>query len=202
VRELSTLNPLRTASHFERLAGRKADLRAALEPILEGNADFIWEIGCGHGHFLTAYALAHQEACCIGIDIASERIARALRKRDRAKLTHLHFLQAEATLFLEALPATARFSTLFIIFPDPWPKLRHHKHRILQPEFLTAAAAHATPGCQLCFRTDHLPYFQSALGVTRSHPAWRIAEEPWPFEQETVFQSRAASFHSFIARRS
>jgi tRNA (guanine-N7-)-methyltransferase len=125
-----------------------------------------------------------------------------VRKRDRAKLAHLHFLQAEAALFLEALPATARFSTLFILFPDPWPKLRHHKHRILQPEFLTAAAAHAAPGCQLCFRTDHLPYFQSALGVARAHPDWRITEEPWPFEHETVFQSRAASFHSFIARRS
>ena len=179
---------------------RRAALRAELAAILLDRREFVWEIGCGHGHFLTAYAQRHPDKCCIGIDLASERIDRATRKQARARLANLHFLQAEASLFLEAMPANVRISTLFILFPDPWPKLRHHKHRILQDGFLSAAAAHASADCLLCFRTDYLPYFDSARALTNSHDAWHVVADDWPFEHETVFQSRSATYHSFIAR--
>jgi tRNA (guanine-N7-)-methyltransferase len=194
-------NPARTARYLETMAQRRQDLRDQLGRILPPRAEFVWELGAGHGHFLTAYAQAHPEKLCLGIDIVGERVERAMRKRDRAKLANLHFLHAEGRLFLETLPAGAACSDIFILFPDPWPKLRHHKHRIIQPAFLEAVAARGARDCRLLFRTDHAPYFEDAAAVIGAHPAWRRVDEPWPFEFETVFQSRAPSYHSLIARQ-
>lgn len=131
------------------MATRRRDLRACHAQILAPHTRFTWEIGSGHGHFLAAYAHAHPAELCIGIDIIGERVERAQRKRDRASLANLHFIHAEARLFLETLPADATFSRLFILFPDPWPKLRHHKHRIMQPDFLASVAARAGEGAPL-----------------------------------------------------
>lgn len=179
---------------------RRAELTTELARIVPTAAPFIWEVGCGHGHFLTAYAQAHPELICIGIDIMSDRIRRAERKRDRAKLPNLFFLHAEARLFLETLPSSARLGKIIILFPDPWPKARHHKHRILQPVFLDAAVAHAASDCRLLFRTDFRPYFDEAAAAVSAHPRWELTDDAWPFEFETVFQSRAPVFHSLIAR--
>lgn len=187
--------------YSEILDERQAALRAQLNSILPTQGGtFVWEIGCGHGHFLTAYAAAHPERLCIGIDLVSERIERASRKRDRAKLTNLHFVRAEARLFVATLPTEARADAIYLLFPDPWPKLRHNKHRILQPEFLTAAAAHAVPQCPLYFRTDFLPYFEAGRQVLAADFYWGLTDEPWAFEHRTVFQERAGVFHSLVAR--
>lgn len=196
-------NPSRTAEYLERMEARRRNLRARQAQILPSHARFTWEIGSGHGHFLTAYAQSHPTELCIGIDIIGERVERALRKRDQASLANLHFIHAEARLFQETLPADATFSRLFILFPDPWPKLRHHKHRIMQPDFLAAVAARAGEGARLYFRTDFTPYYDDTKAVLSSHPNWDIlsdGSEPWPFEHETVFQARAPSYHSLIAR--
>jgi len=197
-------NPLRTAAYLERMASRRDELAAKLAALLPATtpaaAKFVWEVGCGHGHFLTAFAAAHPERLCLGIDLASERIERATRKQVRAKLANLHFLQADARLFLETMPTTARIGEVFILFPDPWPKSRHHKHRILQPDFLTEVARRAVPGAPLHFRTDHAPYFADAARTLAAHEAWTVTEEPWPFEVETVFQSRAEGYQSLVAR--
>ena len=184
----------------EVLAQRRTAVRETLTSIVPPPATFVWEVGCGHGHFLTAYAAAHPEKTCIGVDLVGERIERALRKRDRARLGNLHFIRAEARLFLEALPAGPRISDIFVLFSDPWPKARHHKHRVLQENFLAAAAAHAAPGCRLYFRTDHAPYFDGAHAAIRGSAHWELVTAPWPFEFETVFQSRATSHDSLVAQ--
>lgn len=189
-----------TPTYVSILEQRRRALRTELDAILPGHDSLTLEVGCGHGHFLTAYAANHPDRVCVGIDLIAERIGRAQRKRDRAKLAHLHFIQAEARLFLEVLPAAARVDAVFVLFPDPWPKLRHNKHRIIQSTFLAAIAAHANSGCPLYFRTDFTPYFDAAREIIAADPAWALSDEPWPFEFATVFQQRADSYHSLIAR--
>jgi tRNA (guanine-N7-)-methyltransferase len=160
-------------------------------------------VGCGHGHFLTAYAAAHPQQSCIGIDIASDRIGRAERKRTRARLANLHFVRADAEDFLAAMPTGARFTAIFILFPDPWPKRRHHKHRVMTAGFLSAAAAAAGQGTGLFFRTDHEPYYLEAAAEVRSHRDWEESDPgAWPFEEATVFQRRAERHFSLVALRS
>jgi tRNA (guanine-N7-)-methyltransferase len=183
---------------------RRSDLRHLQSRVLPPQAHFTWEIGCGHGHFLTAYAQAHPEEVCIGVDIVSDRIDRAVRKRDRAKLPNLHFIHAEARLFLELLPPDTTFSRLFVLFPDPWPKLRHHKHRIMQAEFLSEVAKRAGKGARLYFRTDYTPYYEDTRAIVAAHPDWSLdatTADVWPFEHETVFQARADAFNSLICAR-
>ena len=193
------LTPLKT-SYFERVQERGRQLVDTLERILPPSGEFVCEIGCGHGHFLTAYAQARPERVCIGVDLVRERIGRANKKRERAGLRHLHFIRADARLFLQVLPPAARISDLYILFPDPWPKLRHRKHRIIQPTLLEAIAPRMLPGARLFFRTDYEPYFTEARQTIAEHPLWRVSDEPWDFEYETVFQSRAERFHSLVAR--
>jgi tRNA (guanine-N7-)-methyltransferase len=194
-------NASRTAEHLARMAERRAALEQTLAGILSAAGRLVWEVGSGHGHFLTAYAQAHRDELCVGVDVILERIARATRKRDRAQLTNLHFIRGDAKMFLEALPKGVELAAVYVLFPDPWPKLRHHKHRLMQADFLTAVAGRAGQGTRFYFRTDHEPYFVDAEEALRSHPAWELVDEAWPFEERTVFQARAPSFRSLVAVR-
>lgn len=186
-----------------RMAERREALRTELARILPSQARFVWEVGCGHGHFLTAYAEANRDQLCVGIDIILERVRRGAKKRDRAVLENLHFVRAEAKLFLEEMPTSARFTAVYILFPDPWPKKRHHKNRIMQPEFLHDVAVRAEPGTPLYFRTDFAPYFEEARERVQGHLDWELLPDAssWPFELETVFQAKARSYQSLVALR-
>lgn len=183
------------------VAERRSSLTSFIHRALGPAQSFVWEVGSGHGHFLAAYAKTHPLDICIGVDIAGDRITRAIRKRDRAQLHRLHFVQGDARLFLEALPDSVSISSVFILFPDPWPKLRHHKHRILQPQFLSQLRKRVGEGTRLYFRTDYHPYFEEAHSTISHHPEWQLVDdEPWPFEHETVFQQRAEIHHSLVAK--
>jgi tRNA (guanine-N7-)-methyltransferase len=184
------------------MEARRATLRAELARIIPEGARFVWEIGCGHGHFLAAYAAAHRDRLCVGVDQDIDRIRRATRKQVRARLASLHFVRAEARMFLEMLPPGASLAAIYVLFPDPWPKRRHHKNRLLQPDFLRALAVRAGEGTPLFFRTDHEPYFREVEADLRADPLWQ--PEPgtgWPFEEATVFQNRATAHLSLVARR-
>lgn len=194
-------DPVRIEAFRLEMERRRSAVREfAASLALQPDQELVWELGCGHGHFLNAYAAAHPEKVCVGIDLVGERVERSAKKRDRNQLSNLHFLRSEARLFLAEWPASRAFSTVFILFPDPWPKSRHHKHRILQPEFLTSLATRCVPGARVHFRTDYRPYFEDARQTLREHPQWEVVDEPWPFEFETVFQSRAPGHDSVSAR--
>ena len=174
-------------------------MKATNATLLAGVGAFVVEIGSGHGHFLTAYAAAHPERTCLGLDIIAERVERANRKKNRARLSNLHFLHASAEDFLASLPENVRFADVFVLFPDPWPKRRHHKNRLMQADFLSQIAAKAGQGLRLYFRTDDIEYFAAAKAVVMEHADWQVLDAPWAFEYETVFQERAPSFQSLVA---
>ena len=185
--------------HAARLQERREELQHALVPAIGQATEVCLEIGCGHGHFLTAYAHAHPGEICIGVDIASDRIARAVRKREHAGLNNLQFLRADVNLLLEVLPAELLLTNIFMLFPDPWPKLRHQKHRVAQPKFLGRLAERMGQSSRFYFRTDHLPYFEFVRTEVDVHPRLMAVAEPWRFEFPTVFQARAAVYHSLVA---
>jgi tRNA (guanine-N7-)-methyltransferase len=186
----------------EQLAARRAALRTALRVLLPGPAAIVWEIGCGHGHFLTRYATEFPRKNCFGVDVSSQRIGRSERKSGRARLPNCHFVRADAREFLQALPAGVTFEEIWVLFPDPWPKQRHHKNRVLRPEFFQALARRAGAGVRLYFRTDHHEYFHEVAAFLPALDTWRPDPAAgWPLEHETVFQARADSYHSLVAVR-
>ena len=195
------MRPVHPEQHDSHIAKRRDDLRLALAEVVRPAAHFVWEVGCGHGHFLNAYAKAHPDQTCIGVDITSDRITRAERKRERARLENLRFVRGDADDFLAVMPASARLTSIFILFPDPWPKRRHHKNRVVRPEFLTAAAARAEKGAVLYFRTDHEPYFREVSAALGAHADWKASDAAWGFEEATVFQKRATRHFSLVATR-
>ncbi len=189
-------------AHLRRVEQRKARLGRELESRLSGVPRIDLEIGCGHGHWLTDYASERVDTVCVGIDIIGDRIDRANRKAARAKRENLHFIKAEAFEFLDQLPQGVAIESVFILFPDPWPKKRHWKNRIVNPSFLELLASRCLDVARLHFRTDHSGYFDWAAERVESAPDWRrVSDAPWPFERETVFQSKAASYQSMILEK-
>lgn len=183
---------------------RLTALQARLGEVLAGcDRPITLEIGCGHGHFFTAYAAEHPDEVCVAVDLVGDRIERAQRKTDRAGLTNVTWIHGEAGLLLEALPPEARLGRILVLFSDPWPKRRHWKNRVIQLDFLGELAARAKEGAELCFRTDHESYFSWASRRVDLHPCWDVDPiAPWPFEHVSVFQQRAeAGYQSLVARR-
>lgn len=185
------------------LEARRVELRAALHGLLAlhpPGSPIVLEIGAGHGHFLASYAANHPDQWCVGLDLMKERVRRADKKRDRARLSNLHFVRCEALEFFHCLPQAVTFETVFVLFPDPWPKTRHHKNRLLTSSFLDLLIPRCSSSSRFFFRTDHLPYFEEVQKTIHAHPQWELlGNGPWPFEESTVFQNRAQSFKSLTA---
>ncbi|WP_438480767.1 tRNA (guanosine(46)-N7)-methyltransferase TrmB [Oleiharenicola lentus] len=191
-----------TPEFLARINDRRTALRAELAALLPQKQAIVWEIGSGHGHFLTRYAQEFPEKTCVGVDINTLRIGRSRKKATRGKLANCHFVLTEAGEFLHALPDEITFSEIWVLFPDPWPKKRHHKNRIMRADFLESAASRVKEGGKLYFRTDHADYFAAVKNLMPTVNTWAIAENAdWPLEHETVFQARAPSYQSFVAIR-
>ena len=174
-----------------RRAANVARLGATLAEHLAGRTGITFELGCGHGHWLAAYAAAHPDEFCVGIDLITHRVERSVRKQTLGKLDNVVFLKAEATEFLEALPPAAVLRKIFILYPDPWPKKKHHKNRFINAANLDLLARRAAAGTRLHFRTDDADYFEWTRQHVGAHAAWKLrAETLWPFEQTTFFEER------------
>ncbi|MDP0498256.1 MAG: tRNA (guanosine(46)-N7)-methyltransferase TrmB [Verrucomicrobiota bacterium JB024] len=180
---------------------RRRELANWCREHLDPSEPIVLEFGCGHGHFLTAFAQAHPERRCVGVDIMTKRIEKATAKAAKRGLDRLHFLKAEADEFLDALQGHARADLVFMLFPDPWPKKRHFKHRMVQDGFLHELAAITVPGGRFCYRTDHNGYHFWTADHLYRHPRWELdPAEPGPFEQETHFQGYMEAYRSLVAR--
>ena len=156
----------------------------------EDPTDLTLEIGCGHGHWLTAYAEQNPEKCCIGIDLITKRVELSKRKKEKKDLSRVHFFKADAMEFLEGMRGKVKLARTILLFPDPWPKKRHHKRRLLNEGFLDLLATRTKEAGRMYFRTDHEEYFEWSVAAIASHAAWAsLPEEPWPFEHETYFQN-------------
>ncbi len=186
----------------EHVTQRRTGLRAELAALLPPGAAIVLEIGSAHGHFLVRYAGENPAKLCVGVDLRGERVDRAKRKADRAKLPNCHFIRAEARELIECLPPEVTFAEVWVLFPDPWPKKRHHKNRLLQPEFFDFLAKRTGQGARLYFRTDYAEYFHEVAAFLRDLRSWQPdPHAAWPMEHETVFQARAPSYQSLVAVR-
>jgi tRNA (guanine-N7-)-methyltransferase len=181
-------------------AERYATLAATLAALYPEPTSIIFEVGCGHGHLLTAYAAAHPETRCLGVDLVTKRIERAVRKQTRLALDNLVFLKADAAEILAMLPPHVRLAGIFVLFPDPWPKKRHHRRRLLQTDLLDALAARSVPGAWLALRTDDVAFFTWAKTQINNNLSWNITPGlVWPFEHTSYFQEIKGPHQSLVA---
>lgn len=184
-----------------RIQERLAALASTIEEIAPDSSGVTLEIGCGHGHFLTAYAKAHPQETCIGLDLLSGRVERSERKRKASGLSNLHFVCAEAWEWLAVWPESIPIHKVWILFPDPWPKKRHVNRRILSNAFLYLLDLYTSDDARIYFRTDYVPYLEWASERIAEHSRWKLTEESFTFEERTVFEARATSYGSIVARK-
>ena len=177
-------------------------LANTLVPSLEnnGNTSFNFEIGCGHGHWLTSYAIKEPSLNFVGIDLISKRIEKANAKVQKRNLYNVCFCKAEANEFLEF--CDYELSNTFIMYPDPWPKKRHFKRRLVQLSFLELLAKKTQYDGKLFFMTDHTDYFNWASTLITDSKYWELTDSEWPHEELSYFQNILPSNQFFCASRS
>jgi tRNA (guanine-N7-)-methyltransferase len=123
----------------------------------------VWlEIGFGGGEHLVAQAGDHRETGFIGCEPFVEGVAKALAGIEERELTNVRLWPDDARLLLDAF-APASIERAFILFPDPWPKRRQQKRRLVQPDFAAALRRVIAPGGQVRFATDVASYADEAL---------------------------------------
>ncbi len=132
----------------------------------------VWlEIGFGGGEHLAAQAARRPDVLMIGVEPFLNGVASALRHIDDAKLANVRIVQGDARDVVGRLP-DASLDRVYILFPDPWPKTRHHKRRLMQPDFIAALARVARPGARLGFATDWRDYAAWTLERLVASPNW------------------------------
>ena len=139
------------------------------------------EIGTGKGTFLLARAAARPELNFLGLEWARAYCHYAADRVRRAGLKNVRLLRADATPFFEACLPDACLWRLHIYFPDPWPKRRHHRRRLIQRSFLEQIHRTLRPGGQLIAVTDHQGYFEHIRRVLLEAPGFA----PIPFPKMT-----------------
>jgi tRNA (guanine-N7-)-methyltransferase len=136
------------------------------------------ELGCGDASFLAEYARRHPERNFIGVERLLGRIRKLDRKGRRAGLTNLRGVQIESSYFLQYLLPPHSASALHIYFPDPWPKKRHRKNRLINESFPRLAQAALAPGGGVYLRTDDDDYFAQMTGVFGASKEFQRIETP------------------------
>lgn len=144
------------------------------------------EIGAGDGSFLLQYAAEHPELSLIGVERLFGRISKIDRKGRRAGLANLRVMRIQAEYFVQYLLPPASVAAFHVYFPDPWPKKRHFKKRLIQAPFVRTLACALTPGGRVYLRTDNLPYFEQMLEVFAGAPEFEAVETPDELKRVTT----------------
>ena len=145
------------------------DLASPLDAAL-GEGETWLEIGFGGGEHLAEQAARQPDVRYLGAEPFLNGAASALRHIEARGLANVRLHVGDARDLLAALP-DARLRRVFLLFPDPWPKARHHKRRLVQPGFAAEIARVLAPGGRLRFATDWADYADQALAVLRAEPA-------------------------------
>jgi len=153
--------PLTAADQPPTVIIRPASVDTALpvDTLFDPECPLEVDCGCGKGRFLLARAAAHPGVQFLGIDRMLVRIRKLDRSILRAGLGNVKLLRMEAFYSLQHLLPAHRIRTVFIFFPDPWPKRRHHRRRLFSPEFLDVLWSRLATGGTVQVATDHLDYF-------------------------------------------
>ena len=135
-------------------------------------AERVLEIGYGDGESLVSRASATPAMDFLGIEVHPPGVGHCLLLASRAGLCNLKVITQDAVEVLAQRLSPGTLTEVVVWFPDPWHKKRHHKRRILQPEFATLVASRLSSGGRLRFATDWQPYAEHALDVLRAHDAF------------------------------
>ncbi|MFI9411873.1 tRNA (guanosine(46)-N7)-methyltransferase TrmB [Nocardia gamkensis] len=134
------------------------------------DAPLVIEIGCGTGTATAAMAQAEPHLNLIGIEVYQPGLAQLVQRIEREGIENIRLLRGDAVDVLENMIAAESLTGVRVFFPDPWPKARHHKRRLLQPATVALIAGRLKPGGVLHVATDHADYAEHIHAVGMAEP--------------------------------
>ncbi|MHC6203791.1 tRNA (guanosine(46)-N7)-methyltransferase TrmB [Breznakiellaceae bacterium SP9] len=130
----------------------------------------IVEIGFGMGDTLACIAAQNPDTCYIGIEVHKAGIGKLLMEIEAQGLSNIRIIEHDAVEVLETMLPEASLDGVHLFFPDPWPKKRHHKRRLISPPFTRLLASRLKPGGFFYMVTDWADYAHAALGILSAEP--------------------------------
>ncbi|MEO7027456.1 MAG: tRNA (guanosine(46)-N7)-methyltransferase TrmB [Caulobacteraceae bacterium] len=171
-----TLKP-RQASLLETLLPRLALPDFPFDPRALAPACQVWlEIGFGGGEHLAVQAARRPDVLFLGAEAYLNGVASALRHVEAAGLANVRLHLGDGRDLMARMP-DACLERLYLLFPDPWPKARHHKRRLVTPAFVDEAGRLLRPGGIVRFATDWVDYAEDVLARFLAHPAFAWTAE-------------------------
>jgi len=134
------------------------------------HAPVVVEIGSGMGETTVRIAAEHPATDYLAIEVHAPGVGSLLRQVEEAGLTNVRVVQHDAVEVLRDMIPPASLAGIHVFFPDPWPKKRHHKRRLVQPDFTALAASRLAPGGRLHAATDWQEYAEHMLAVLEATP--------------------------------
>ncbi len=158
------------------------------------DAPLVLEIGFGMGEATAALAAAEPDRDVLAVDVHTPGVGALLGELGRRKLTNVRLLTGDAVPLLQTMLLPGQLAEIRIFFPDPWPKSRHAKRRLMAPPFVRLAGSGLRAGGRLHLATDWGPYADQAFSVLSAEPLFdpptRTTERP-PWRPVTRFERRA-----------
>ncbi len=142
------------------------------------------DLGCGAGRHLIARAAKHPDVNLLGIDRLLGRLRKAARAAEAAGADNVRLLRLDIVYAATHLLPPDSVRAYHVLFPDPWPKARHQRHRLFSTEFLNALVRTLEPGGTVRVATDHLPYFACIARLFADDPRFAPAPVELPGEAE------------------
>ncbi|MEM0968585.1 MAG: tRNA (guanosine(46)-N7)-methyltransferase TrmB [Verrucomicrobiota bacterium] len=164
------------------------------------------DLGCGDGGFLLSMAEAYPERNFLGVERLLGRVRKVARRAKRTGFTNVRLLRLDSSYAAEWLLPRDSFTRIHLLFPDPWPKKKHQKRRIYQPDFLRSLHHLLIPNGEFCFKTDHPEYAEHAEAVTDDIPFFeRLPWDEEAFYSQTDFErlwlKEGKTIHSIRLRK-
>lgn len=178
-----------------------SDERVDIREWFARDAPTVVEIGCGMGTATAEMALAEPAVNVIAIDVYKPGLAKLLQLIEQHNITNIRIIRGDAVEILEKMITPDSLTGVRVFFPDPWPKKRHHKRRLLKPEMFHLIATRLQPHGILHVATDHAEYAEFIEESGNSEPMLGPVTWPWPISgdrPETKFEGRAARVGSAI----
>lgn len=151
-------------------------------------APLVLEIGFGMGQSLVEQAQATPEMNFIGVEVHRPGIGSTLAAIEKMGLTNLRVVEGDALEVLTYMVSEHSLERVQLFFPDPWPKKRHHKRRIVNRAFADLVACRLKPGGQLHMATDWTPYAEHMLAVLDVHPAFENSAGPGNYTPRPAYR--------------
>ncbi|MEU5438153.1 tRNA (guanosine(46)-N7)-methyltransferase TrmB [Streptomyces sp. NPDC020719] len=162
---------------------RKLDLKEMFDGL-----PVVLEIGFGMGEATAEMAAEDPGTGILAVDVHTPGQGNLLGLAERGGLGNIRVGNGDAIILLREMLEPESLDGLRVYFPDPWPKKRHHKRRIIQPDFLTLVAPRLKPGAVLHCATDWEPYAEQMLEVLTEHPAFENTQADGGYAPRPAFR--------------